>query len=69
MDRVCAGRLLLHEVQEDVFQEAASGEGGQAAGFVDGQEVGVVEEEFDVLKGVGFDPRRAVPDEGLAGDE
>jgi len=36
VDRVCVGGLLLHQAQEGVFHEAAAGEGGQPAGFVDG---------------------------------
>ena len=69
VDGVGLGRLLLDEVQEGVLQESAAGEGGQAGGFVDGEEVGVVEEDVEVLRGVGFDPGWAVPDEGLAGCE
>jgi len=41
VDRVCVGGLLLHQAQEGVFHEAAAGEGGQPAGFVDGQQMGV----------------------------
>ncbi len=69
MERVCAGELFLHQAEESVFHEAAAGEGGQAARFVDGQEMRVVEQDFEVLRGVGFDPGWAVPDQGLAGGE
>ena len=69
MDGVGGGELLLDEVQESVLHEAAAGERGEAAGFVDGEEVEVVVEDVEVLRGVGFVPGRAVPDEGLAGGE
>jgi len=36
VDGVGVGELLLHEAEESVFHEAAAGEGGEAAGFVDG---------------------------------
>jgi len=66
VDRVCVGGLLLHQAQEGVFQEAASGEGGQPVGFVDGQQMGVFKQDFEVLRGVWFDPGRTVPDKRLA---
>ncbi len=69
VDGVGGGGLGLDEAEEGVVEEAAAGEGGQAAGFVDGEEVGVVEEDGEVQRGVGFEPGRAVPGEGLAGDE
>lgn len=69
VDGVGVGVLLLHEAQEGVFHEAGAGEGGQAGGFADGEEVGVLPEDFEVLGGVGFCPGRAVPSEGLAGGE
>ena len=56
VDRVCVGELLLHQVQESVFQEAAAGECGQPAGFVDGQQMGVNKQNFEVLGGVWSDP-------------
>ena len=62
MDRVCVGDLLLHQAQEGIFHEAAAGEGGQPAGFVDGQQMGVFEQDFEVLRGVWFDPGRTIPD-------
>jgi len=58
--------LLLHQAQEGVFHEAAAGEGGQPAGFVDGQQMGVFKQDFEVLRGVWFDPGWTVPDKGLA---
>jgi hypothetical protein len=42
------------------------GEGGQAAGLVDGQEVGVFKQDFEVPRGFRFEPGGTVPDEGLA---
>ncbi len=66
VDRVCVGGLLLHQAQEGVFHEAAAGKGGQPAGFVDGQQMGVFKQDFEVLRGVRFDPGRTVPDKGLA---
>ena len=48
------------------FHEAAAGEGGQPAGFVDGQQMGVFKQDFEVLRGVWFDPGWTVPDKGLA---
>jgi len=56
VDRVCVGGLLLHQAQEGVFHEAAAGEGGQPAGFVNGQQMGVIQQDFEVLRGVWFDP-------------
>ena len=66
VDRVCVGGLLLHQAQEGVFHEAAAGEGGQSAGFVDGQQMGIIKQDFEVLRAVWFDPGWAVPDKGLA---
>ena len=66
VDRVCVGSSLLHQAQQGVFQKAAAGERGQPAGFVDGQQMGVVKQDFEVLRGVWFDPRRTIPDKGLA---
>ena len=56
----------MDQAQEGVFQEAAAGEGGEAAGFVDGQQMGVFKQDFEVLRGVWFDPGWTVPDKGLA---
>jgi len=53
VDRVCVGGLLLHQAQEGVFHEAAAGEGGQPAGFVDGQQMGVFKQDFEVLRETG----------------
>jgi hypothetical protein len=69
MDGIGGGALFLDQSQEGVFEEAAAGEGRQAAGFVDGQQMGVFEEDVEVLRGVGFEPGGTVPDEGLAGGE
>ena len=66
VDGVCVGGLFLHQAQEGVFHEAAAGEGGQAAGFVDGQQMGVIKQDFEVLRRVWFDPGWTVPDKGLA---
>ena len=66
VDRVCVGGSPLHAAQEGVFQEAAAGECGQPAGFVDGQQMGVIQQDFEVLGGVWFDPWWTVPDKGLA---
>lgn len=41
-------------------------ESGQPAGFVDGQQMGVIEQDFEVLRGVWFDPGWTVPDKDLA---
>jgi hypothetical protein len=41
--------LLLHQAQEGVFHEAAAGEGGQTARFVDGQQMGVIKQDFEVM--------------------
>ena len=49
-----------------VFYEGAAVEGGQTDGFVDGLQMGVFPEDFEVLRGVWFDPGWTVPDEGLA---
>ena len=49
-----------------VFHEAAAGEGGEPAGFVDGQQMRVLKQDFEVLRAVWFDPGWAVPDKGLA---
>ncbi len=56
VDRVGLGVLLLDEAEEGVFEEAAAGEGGQAAGFIDGEEVGVFEQQFEGLRGGGLHP-------------
>ncbi len=69
VDRVCVGDLLLHQAQESVFHEAAAGEGGQPSRFVDGQQMRVMKQDFEVLRSVWFDPRGTVPDKGLAGSE
>ena len=44
--------FLLNQAQEGVFHEAAGGEGGQSAGFVDGQQMGVFKQDFEVQRGV-----------------
>ena len=49
-----------------VFHEAAAGEGGQSAGFVDRQKMGVIKQNFEVLRGVWFNPGWTVPGKGLA---
>jgi len=54
----------LHQPQEGVFHKAAAGEGGQPARFVDGQQMGVFKQDFEVLGRVWFDPGRTVPDKG-----
>src|SRR6202522_523268 len=66
VDRVCVGGLLLHQAQEGVFHETAAGEGWQPAGFVDCQQMGVLKQDFEVLRGVWFNPGWTVPDKGLA---
>ena len=66
MDRVCVGGLLLHQAQEGVFHEAAAGEGRQSARFVDGQQMGIIKQNLEVLRSVWLDPGWTVPDEGLA---
>ena len=66
VDRVCVGDLPLHQAEEGVFQEAAAGKGGQPAGFVDGQQMGVFKQDFEVLGAVWFDPGWTAPDKGLA---
>ena len=69
VDRVCVRGLLLHQAQEGVFHEAAPGEGGQPARFVDGQQMRVIKQDFEVPRRVWFDPGRTVPDNGLARSE
>ena len=66
VDRVCVGGSPLHAAQEGVFHEAAAGEGGQPAGLVDRQQMGVFKQDFEVLRGVGFNPGWTGPDQGLA---
>ncbi len=66
VDRICVGGSLLHQAQEGVFHEATAGEGGESAGFVDGQQMGVFKQDFEVLRGGWFDPGWAVPDKSLA---
>ena len=66
VDRVCIWELLLHQAQEGVFEEAAAGQGGQPAGFIDGQQIVVIKQNFEMLRGVWFDPGWTVPDKGLA---
>ena len=39
-----------------VFHDAAAGEGRQTAGYVDGQQMGVFKQDFEVLRGGWFDP-------------
>jgi len=56
----------LHQAQQGVFKEAGAGEGGQPAGFVDGQQMGIIKQDFEVLRGVWLDPGWAIPDKGLA---
>jgi hypothetical protein len=62
VDRACVGELLLHQAQEGVFHEAAAGECGQPAGFVDGQQMKVIEQDFEVLRGLWFAPTRVWPE-------
>ena len=66
VDGACVVELLLYQAQEGVFKEAAAGEGGEPAGFVDGQQMGVIKQDFEVLRRVWFDPGGTVPDKGLA---
>lgn len=66
VDGVCVGELLLHQAQEGIFQKAATGEGGQPARLVDGQQMGVIKQDFEVLGCVWFDPGGTVPHKGLA---
>jgi hypothetical protein len=66
VDRVCVWGSLLHQAQERVLHEAAAGDGGQPTGFVDGQKVGIFKQDFEVLRGVWFDPGWTVPDKSLA---
>ena len=56
----------MHQAQEGVFHEAAAGEGGQPARFVDRQQMRVIKQDFEVLRGVCFEPGWTVPDKGLA---
>ena len=56
----------MHEAQERVFHEASTRKSGKPAGFVDGQNMGVFKQHFEVLRGVWFHPGWAVPDERLA---
>ena len=66
VDRICVRGLLLHQPQEGVFHEAAAREGWQSARFVDGQQMRVIKQYFEVLRSVRFDPGWTVPDKGLA---
>ncbi len=66
VDRVCVGRSPLHAAQEGVFHEAAAREGGEPTRFVYGQQMGIFKQQFEVPRGVWFDPRWTVPDKGLA---
>src|SRR5580658_7002117 len=66
VDRVCVGGLFLHHAEEGVFHETSARKGGEPAGFVDGQQIGVFKQNFEVPRGVWFDPWWTVPDEGLA---
>jgi len=66
VDRICVGGVLLHQAQEGVLHEAPAGESGQPAGFVDGQHMGVIKQDFEVLRRVWFDPGWTGPDKGLA---
>ena len=56
----------MHAAQEGVFHKAAAGESGQPARFVDGQQMRVIKQDFEVLRSVWFDPGWTVPDKGLA---
>lgn len=69
VDRVSSGELGLDEAEEGIFHKAATGEGGQAAGLVNGEQVRVFPENFEVAGCVRFDPGWTVPDEGLSGDD
>ncbi len=66
VNRASVRGSLLHQAQEGVFHKAAAGKGWQPAGFVDGQQMGVFKQDFEVLRGVRFDPGWTVPDQGLA---
>jgi len=48
--------VCFAQAQEGVFHESRRREGGQPAGFVDGQQMGVFKQDFEVLRGVWFDP-------------
>jgi hypothetical protein len=69
VDGVGGGGAALDLAEEGVLEIAAAGKGGEAAGFIDGQQVVVLPEDGEVKGGSGFDPGRAVPDESLAGGE
>jgi hypothetical protein len=69
VDGVGGGGAALDLAEEGVLEIAAAGKGGEAAGFIDGQQVVVLPEDGEVEGGGGFDPGRAVPDESLAGGE
>ena len=65
VDRVCARALLLYQAQEGVFEEAPSGQRGQAARLVDCQQMGILKQDSKGLGRVWLDPWRTVPDQGL----
>ena len=48
VDRVCAGVCFCTRRREGVFHEAAAGESGESAGFVDGQQMDVFKQNFEV---------------------
>ena len=56
----------MHQPQKGVFHKTAAGESGQSARFVDGQQMRVIKQDFEVLRSVWFDPRWTLPDKGLA---
>jgi len=66
VDGICVGNMLLDQAEESVFHESAAGKGGQTAGFVDDQQVRIVEQGFKALRSIWLDPRGTVPDNRLA---
>lgn len=61
------GKIGSDEMEECIFEETAAGEDGQAGGFVD-DEHRIILVEHAIVKRCGrFLPRRAVPDEAVAG--
>jgi hypothetical protein len=61
--------MLLHQTQKGVLQKTGAGEGGQAARFVDGQQIRVIKQNFEVLRDLWFDPGWTLPDKGLTGSD
>jgi hypothetical protein len=66
VDRRADNRISIgncHLLKQNGVSDSDS---GQPAGFVDGQQMGVFKQDFEVLRGVWFDPGWTVPDKGLA---